>query len=153
MINTANMFLNASSKLLPTMFRRLEHIPASTSVMDNSFRHVLNNYTGEDFNSIGNDNYKYLDHTITLKNFDNFRVMMGILPSKEYTYYHNNRHIKILKGDVEVSFNSNDRDKFKFNKNNAITIGSPHYLFNETNETTKYIWIEEIPLYQNTLII
>lgn len=152
MFNKSTM-LKSKVKLLPTMLNRLENIPTSTCIMNNVFRSTLDNYEGDDFNLISHK-MPYHDNYVTLKSFDHFRVMLGVLPPKESTYYHLNRHIKILDGNVEVRFNNTECDKFKFDKNYALTIASPHYLFNNNKDkTSTYIWIEKTPAYQNSLII
>ena len=141
-----------SVKVLPHLFRSLEKVSKSYSVMDNNFRCVLDAYKGDDYLKI-NKHISCIDTCCTLKNFDSFRVMLGILPPKSLTYHHLNRHIKILEGNLDITFDLNDTNRFAYDKKNALTIASPHYLINTDEKESTYIWIEETPKHQSPLII
>ena len=143
--------LRSTSKIIPSIFSKLDSVPKKTNILDNVFRNILDEFEGDECKNI-QKNIPQNDY-ITLQNFSNFRLMMGNLSSKECTYYHNNRHIKVLEGDVEVRFNHNENNRFKFDKKNALTIASPHFLFNTDNNNSLYIWIEETPKFQDPFTI
>lgn len=120
--------------------------------MDNTFRCILDTYKGNDYLG-AHKHISCIDTCCTLKNFDTFRVMLGVLPPKSSTYHHLNRHIKILEGNLDITFDLNNTNRFAYDKKNALTIASPHYLINKDERQSTYIWIEETPKHQFTLII
>ena len=144
------------SKMLPTLFKQLNNVPKNISVMNNTYRNILESYNGNDFINLSNK-IPICDNNINIKEEDNYRVMLGILESKQITYHHLNRHLKVLDGDINVSFNvdkhKEDYTTFLFNNENALTIASPHYLINNSNKKSIYMWIEETPKFQNTYTI
>ena len=92
------------SKMLPTLFKQLNNVPKNISVMNNTYRNILESYNGNDFINLSNK-IPICDNNINIKEEDNYRVMLGILESKQITYHHLNRHLKVLDGDINVSFN------------------------------------------------
>ena len=145
------MFRNTSKLISKNVLKNVDSVPYNIFVTDNVFRNILDEYNDTNVN-IKKNNILYNDYTV-LKSYDKYRLMFGVLPPKECTYYHFNRHIKIIEGDIEIRFNTSEINKFKFDKKNALTIASPHYMYNNNNIESSYIWIEKTPQYQNSLII